>query len=117
MCAAANTQPTQYYINKQTNKRMNLLKQSLPHNVRDIISISGQGTKILHAVEQLLSLGIATGVSVHCNTRSHVTLGCFNIPQIRPDGAKERKYLFHKSKLTNFYKNGAGKTGELHGKE
>ena len=59
--------------NKQTNKQMNLLKKNLLHNVRDITSIAGQGTKILHAVEQVLSLGITTGVSVHCNERSHMT--------------------------------------------
>ena len=52
---------------------MNLLKNNLLHNVGDITSIAGQGTKILHAVEQVLSLGITTGVSVHCNERSHMT--------------------------------------------
>ena len=36
----------------------------------DITSTSGQGTKILHAVEQLLSLGVATGVSVHCQEKT-----------------------------------------------
>ena len=52
---------------------MNLLKKNLPRSVGDITSTSGQGTKILHAVEQLLSLGIATGVSVHCKKRPRVT--------------------------------------------
>ena len=69
MCAAAKTQPSQNYINKQ----MNLLRKNLPHNVGHITSTSGRGTKIPHAVEQLLNLGIATGVSVHVNKRSHVT--------------------------------------------
>ena len=52
---------------------MNLLKNNLLHNVGGITLIAGQGTKILHAVEQVLSLGITTGVSVHCNERSHMT--------------------------------------------
>ena len=69
MCAAARTQHSQNYMNKQ----MNLLKKNLPHNAGDIASISGWGPKLLHAVKQLLSLGIVTGVSVHCNKRSNVT--------------------------------------------
>ena len=52
---------------------MNLLKKNLPHSAGDIASISSQGTKILHAVEQLPRLGITTGVCVHCNKRSCVT--------------------------------------------
>ena len=50
-----------------------------------------------NAVEQVLSLGIATGVSMHCKKRPRVTQQCFNIPQLRPDGVRERKYLFKKS--------------------
>ena len=69
MCATAKTQPNHNYTNKQTN----LLKQNLPHNVGDIAPTSGQGTKVLHAVEQLLRLGIATRVSVHCNKRYCMT--------------------------------------------
>ena len=81
---------------------------NLPHNAGAVASISGQGTKILHAVEQLLRLGFVSGVSVHCNKRSHVTQWSFHIPQIRPDAAKKKKKKVRiclRNQLINFSKN------------
>ena len=93
MCATAKTQPNHNYINKQAN----LLKQNLPHNVGDIASISGQGTKVLHAVEQLLRLGIATSV---CALQQEILHDTTKFPFPRLDlmqQNKESKYLFKKS--------------------
>ena len=58
--------------------------RNLPCNARDRGSIPGQGTKILHAVEQL-NLRATSRKPVHCNQRSRVTKQKSCVLQLRPD--------------------------------